>query len=228
MLPPLAHPGTHVFVDGFNFFDALGRCFGAPTRNDFYLPDLADLLCERAALPPVTSIKVYIGTLNENLVSKTTRQFWRDRLPALRAQERIEVKTWPNQPRWRFNCQNCSHKVGLCARCQHAVHGQRSGEKGIDVAFALGALEAALLKGVDNFIFFTQDADQAPLIEALKTVIPSRGGFYTLFCAFPTCNNTQDHDHGVLPGTRKLLPSSRRPGLPFDLEDFLMTARTDQ
>lgn len=216
-------PGTQVFVDGFNFFDAIASCFGSAAAKDFYLPGLADLLGERASLPPVVSISVYIGTLNDELVSPEKRQFWRDRLPALRTQERVRVQSWPNKPHARFTCPACKHHVGRCARCGEFVHGKRSAEKGIDVAFAVGAMEAALVGGALDFIFFCQDKDQAPLIQSLKSQILRRGDRYTLFSAFPVCGSSE-HDHEHLPGTKKL-PGNKRPGLTFDRADFSKTAR---
>jgi len=184
--------GTHVFVDGFNFYDDLERAFGrrrgTPGPRGFNLPRLVDLLCAREGLPTAAGIHVFIGRLNQEVVDPDTWGFWRYKIKQLREHQSQGVVLHTRQnvarPKSRCSHRQCDSETATCSR-GHELAGMRSVEKGIDVALAGAATEAGLVDGVRHFLFFTKDSDLAPAVNRLHDHFRAYPGPYWLGGVFP-------------------------------------------
>ena len=216
MIPrPPAPGGTFVFVDGFNFYDELERAFGRNARphhlNAFNLPGLVRLLCEREGLPPADSIQIFIGLLTEGVAHPQAHGFWNYKIKEMRTQkdQGLKVRTRANVVVPKFRCPDCDSTEATCSN-NHTISGPKSVEKGVDVAMAMAASEAAFVRGARNLIFFTRDKDALPIVQKLREHFTATREQYLFLNAYP-----QPVDPAV-----KVKPLSHMFALPFSYDEF--------
>ncbi len=171
-----SNKGTHVFIDGNNFYHCLSRSKIRPSNIDFL--KLSNFVCRKFGL--VYSKTCYYNSI-PNISQGEERYYAHMKfLEQLRKPHSFEVKTRKLQNRSNLELVNQTDReisdIDICKKCIEKVRNYFTGkldkiqekEKGIDVMLAIDMVEKAIKNNYDSVVLISGDADFNPALDLIK------------------------------------------------------------
>lgn len=162
------------FVDGYNLFKAVKKCFGYPYPN-YDIRKLVDAVVAMAPNRQLVSAHFCIG-IPSYLDDPQKQSWWAKKLAAM-GRTRIDIET--RQLRRRELRIRLEGLVKLDTVVPRLV------EKGIDLTIALCMVRHAQRNMYDVAILFSQDGDLVEAVTEVQEIAKQRNRRVQIECAYP-------------------------------------------
>lgn len=163
-----------VFIDGFNLFSWVKRCFGYKHPN-YDIKKLAESVVTMEEGRQVASINFYIG-IPSKIDDAINNAWWTRKLAAM-GRLGVNIVTRPLKRR------ELTIKLSGIVYFEKTV--PRLIEKGIDLKLGLDMVRLARNREYDVAILFSQDGDLAEAVEEVKRVGREQERQIQIECAYP-------------------------------------------